>query len=734
MGFALIAAVQPAMAAEVYEIPHTANEIRIDGNLDDAAWDESLVFELNYETNPGENITPPVRTECRMVYSTTHLYYGCHAFDPEPEAIRARYSDRDLSFPNDDVVGLAIDPFNTQNTSFVFDVNPLGVQNDRAYSEIQGRSDPSWDALWDSAGRLVDDGYVVEAKIPFSSLRFPRSTGGPQTWGFNFRRYHPREVYRRISIHPFDRNNACRLCQGSKLVGFEGVDPGRSLEITPTLVGIANSEFEDDGFPDGEKVSESDLDPGISLSWGVTPNLNLSGTINPDFSQVEADVAQLDINRQFALFFPERRPFFLEGNDYFNTRINAVHTRNLADPDWGVKLTGQEGKNGIGVLAVEDAQTNILLPAHDGSDLESLEGDSLAAVVRYRRNVGEASAIGVLATSRQATDYSNTVAGIDGKLRLTTNDTIEFQYLRSQTEYPLEFAREFDQPEEAFSDDAMSFNYNHRRRNWDARAFYRDYGTDFRADLGFIRRVDSKRWGVGGGYKWYGQEDDWYTEIELEGGWDRSERETGELQDEELDYSAGINFRKWQSRLRVGGGVEDTVFEEQLFPSRQFFWFSASTRPSGSLNFGLEGRTGDAIDFSEARPGESRELVSWVGLNPGKHVSATLFNTYQELDINEGNLFKANLTELRLIYQMTSRAFIRLISQVSDVDRNQDLYQDEITPESQSIFSQLLFSYRIDARTALYLGYSAGYLDELDSGLTQTGDTVFLKLSYAWQP
>jgi hypothetical protein len=537
----------PAMLrAETFEIPRTEEEIQIDGHLDDSAWEDSLVFELNYETNPGENVEPPVKTECRMTYSESHLFYGCHAFDPEPDKIRARYSDRDNSFPTDDVVGLAVDPFNAQNTSFVFDVNPLGVQNDRVYSEIAGRSDPSWDALWDSAGRLVDDGYVVEAKIPFSSLRFPRSDGEAQTWGFNFRRYHPREVFRRISIHPFDRNNSCRLCQHSDLVGFTDVDPGRSLEITPTLVGTRSSELDEEDFPDGNRVSEDpDLDPGLFVSWGMTPNMNLSGTINPDFSQVEADVAQLDINEQFALFFPELRPFFLEGASFFDTRIRAVHTRNLADPNWGVKMTGQEGKNGIGVLAVEDAQTNLLLPGPESSEVETIDDESLAGVVRYRRDVGEASTIGLLLTGREADDYSNAVAGVDGKIRITDNDTLQFQYLRSETEYPDEFGEEFDQPEGSFDDDAIHFSLFHTTRNWEIGTFYRDVGADFRADLGFLRRVDSRFLGIRGGYNWYGDEDDWFTRIEVGGGWDRGRRESGDLIDEETDVRVSLEGSKW---------------------------------------------------------------------------------------------------------------------------------------------------------------------------------------------
>ena len=311
-----LAIAAPAHADEPsFRIPRTEEPIRVDAHLDEAAWSGALTFELDYETRPGENVEPPVRTECRMLFSESHLYYGCRAFDPDPGSIRARYSDRDTSPFYDDTIGLAIDPSGDQNRAFVLDVNPLGVQNDRIYTEASGRSDASWDAIWESAGRLTEEGFIVEVGVPFASLQFPRDSGA-EGWGFNFRRYHPRDSYRRIALVPYDRDDECRTCQHAKLVGIEGVDPGRNLEITPTLTGVESSTRE--SFPSGPLTSEDpDFDPGLTVSWGITPNLTLSGTVNPDFSQVEADVAQLAVNEQFALFFPERRPFFLEGSDVF---------------------------------------------------------------------------------------------------------------------------------------------------------------------------------------------------------------------------------------------------------------------------------------------------------------------------------------------------------------------------------------------------------------------------------
>ena len=567
--------------------------------------------------------------------------------------------------------------------------------------------------------------------IPFASLRFPRPNGEKQTWGFNFRRYRPREVFRRISIYPHDRDNSCRLCQSDELVGFENVDQGKSLEITPSLVAVRNSEIEE--FPEGEFISEDpDVEPGLFVSWGMTPNLNLSGTINPDFSQVEADVAQLDVNNQFTLFFPERRPFFLEGANFFDSRIRAVHTRAISDPNWGLKLTGQEGKNGIGVLATEDDVTNLLLPGSQGSDLATLEEESLDAILRYRRDVGEASTVGLLLTARDADEYSNLVAGVDTKLRVTTNDIVRAQFLQSSTEYPVDFAEEYEQPDGKLDDHALLLSYGHTTRNWNVRTSYRDFGEDFRADLGFVPRVDYRMLVAGGNYQWFADDQTWWNRIEVGGDWDKSETQDGEPLEEEWEFFSGFSGTM-QSSVFFGGGRRNKTFEGQQF-DQTYGWIFTGFQPTAWFRFVFEANRGDGIDFTEARPGTEVYWSPGIQFTPGRHLQGSLFYTRSKFDLAEGRLFDAEIAELRVVYQINSRTFVRLIGQHTSVTQNPDLYEEEVVPQSDDLFGQLLFSYRIDARTALYLGYTSGYLDELDSGLVQTADTLFLKISYAWTP
>ena len=474
----------------------TAASIHVDGVLDEAAWQEAETISLAYETQPGENTPAPIATRCRFFYDTERLYVGCHAEDPQPEAIRARFTDRDQAYDGD-FVGIRLDPFLDRRRSFEFYVNPLGVQMDLFRDDLKARQgggdnseDTSWDAIWDSAGRITADGYEVELAIPFSSLRFP--TGGEtQTWGIGFLRIQPRRDRLELSSEPSDRNRNCAVCQLSTATGFAEVSPGRHLELDPTLT-IQRADKRP-VVPDGAlEAGKVEVDPGLTVTWGVTPDIILSGTLNPDFSQVEADALQLDVNQQFALFYPERRPFFLEGADLFATPFQIVSTRNVADPDWGAKVTGKRDRNAFGAFVAEDARTSLLIPGSERSQVAELDVASTNAVVRYRRDLGANSVLGVVATSREGGDYSNQVVGFDGLVRLGAVDSLRFQALGSHTKYPVGIVEGYDQPVGSFSDDALYFSYNHDSRDWRLSAAYQDVGRDFRADLGFLPQIDRR--------------------------------------------------------------------------------------------------------------------------------------------------------------------------------------------------------------------------------------------------
>ncbi|OGD21501.1 MAG: hypothetical protein A2W03_12080 [Candidatus Aminicenantes bacterium RBG_16_63_16] len=497
---------------ETYVLTPALSKVKVDGLLDDAAWEKATVIKLPFEWTPGDNVPPPVETECLVTFDRDGFYVAFRCFDPEPKKIRAHLMDRDATdtLIQDDHVSVIIDAFNDERRGFQFRVNPLGVQADANFSELEGYEDFSWDAIWASAGKITEWGYAVEMAIPFNQLRFPRSLE-KQTWGFSAERSWPRSVRHRIISHRQDRDISCILCQFNKLSGLEGLSPGRNLEFDPTLTSSRTDEMYKSRFPAGGLRSGAvKAEPGLTARWGPTSNLTLNATANPDFSQVEADVAQLDVNTRFALYYPEKRPFFLEGGDFFLTPVEAVFTRTVADPIWGAKLTGKTGRSALGFFAAEDRINNLIFPSNQGSSSTSFDQNVTGGVLRYRHDVGQGSTLGLLYTGRVGMDYANHVAGADGFFRLGKSDNIRFQLLSSETEYPEAVAKSFGQKLGFFGGHAIRADYQHMSRNWWIFGSYLDSGGGFRADYGYVPRVDVRtfdgevhRLVWGDGKKWF---------------------------------------------------------------------------------------------------------------------------------------------------------------------------------------------------------------------------------------
>lgn len=711
-----------------YGVPRSAEAIRVDAVLDEPAWQEALQIQLGYETRPGENTPPPVETTCLVTHDDTHLYVAFRAYDPEPQAIRAHLSDRDRAF-NDDFVGVVLDTFNDERRAFEFFVNPLGVQMDLFQDDVTGREDESWDAIWRSAGKISDDGYVVEFAIPFQQLRFPQG-GGEQVWGFDAIRYYPRSDRIRIAAQPMDRNVSCYLCQISKLQGFAGATPGRNLELVPTLTAGRQDERAD--FPAGDlEDGEGEAEAGLTASWGVTPSMILGLALNPDFSQVEADVAQLDINTTFTLFFPERRPFFLEGADMFRTPFNAVFTRNVSAPDWGVRLTGRQGDNGIGTFVARDSVTNLIFPGSTSSESDSFDFPTDDAVLRYRRDFGKSSSIGTIFTGRKGDTYENLVAGIDGLYRFRESDSIRFQVMGSQSIYPDEIAEDYDQPLGDFDGQSYLLSYLHDSRNWAGWARYEDVSEGFRADMGFMPQVGYREAITGIEHHWWGESGDWYNRLSAGGEFERAEDPTGLLLNQETDiwgaYSGSLQSFVW---LNLASG--ESYWDGELFDLQTVRnWLAI--RPNGLVRLEMFSRFGDQIDFANTQPGEELMLNPEVSLNLGLRVRADVDYTFQRMNVEEGRLFEAHLSQMRLVYQFNIRTFVRAIVQYSNVDRDTSLYIDEdVEPNTQDLFTQFLFSYKLNPRTVVFVGYSDTREANQDISLIQSNRTFFLKLGYSW--
>jgi hypothetical protein len=715
-----------------YRIPRADAPIRVDGVLDEEVWQRSLIIDLHNEIDPGKNVPAPVTTRAYLAYDDDNLYVGFRADDPDPASIRAHLQDRDTPF-RDDWVGIMMDTFNDERKGYEFFVNPLGVQMDLALNEVSSdnEEDANWDAIWSSAGKVDDRGYVVEIAIPFSSLRFQRAEG-EQTWGLTPFRSYPRSRRHQIASMAIDPDDNCLLCQLPKVTGFAGATPGRNVEIDPTVT--AHRTDMRQGFPDGRiEAGDPEGEAGVTARWGITPNLTFSGAVNPDFSQVEADAAQLEVNTQFALFFPEKRPFFLEGADYFDTYMNVVHTRTVADPAWGVKLTGKEGRNGIGLFVTQDDATNLLLPGSQRSSSAALDLQTTDAVLRYRRDLSDTSDVGVLVTHREGEGYRNSVYGADGLWRPTPSDQVRVQVLESQTEYPAAFASLNALQSGAFEGRAIRAGYSHDTQDWNVYGRYEEIDEGFRADLGFLPQVGYSMKLAGVERRWTGETGDWWTRIFTGTDWNRSEEPDGTVLEDELEAWVGLNG-PMQSFYFLDVGQRERTWNGVVFDDH-FVYGEMEIRPTGALYLRLSGSVGTTIDFENTRPADKVEVSPSVAWNVGRHLQLVLDHTFQRLDVEGGRLLEANLTQLKTVYQLNIRTFVRAIFQYESLSRNPELYINPVSDDEEQLFSQLLFSYKLNPQTVLFLGYSdnsfGNQIGDNKIDLTRTDRTLFFKVGYA---
>jgi hypothetical protein len=721
--------------ANVADLPRTDSDFSIDGVLDEVAWSSALRVDLDVETDPGENLEAAVATRAFLIEDGENLYVAFEADDPEPQAIRAYLRDRDTAW-GDDYVGILLDTFNDERRAFEFYVNALGVQMDKIHDDTTGgrqwEYDASWDAIWDSAGQVTDDGYIVEIRIPLSQLRFP-DADGVKTWGFNLKRIYPRDRTYRFSNNSRDRDRSCLLCQISKLRGLEASRPSRDIEIVPTLTASWNSTTEDPGFVPLDSA-DAEVDAGVTMRWGITPDLTASFTVNPDYSQIEADVAQLDVNTEFTLFFPEKRPFFLEGSNYFQTPIDAVFTRTISSPDVGMKLTGKRGHSTFGVIAAQDEVTNLLFPDVYGSETDYIEDSNTAFVGRYSYGFDGTSSLGALVTVREGSDYHNYVAGVDGRWKINDQHSLEFQHLESTTEYPLDLAIEYEQPLDEFDGHATSFEYEYDSRAWSGEIRVEDSSAGFRSDSGFVQRVGGTQYATRIGRTYYGGTDDWWTRIRINLHHNWFDEEDGTLGTRDTRLRAGIGG-PWQSwtQLHLVEGKER--HEGVLYDKNRVNLFTEFI-PAAGLELMFFVSIGDEVDYSNDRQGKIRWIEQTSNWNISRNLLLRLQSTISSLKTQDDErVFDAALVDSRLTWQFSVRSFLRLTVQYRDVERNPDVYLEEVEEREKSVGRQLLYSYKLNPQTVFFVGYSDRYLDNdnLDS-LTAEDRTWFMKVGYAWTP
>ena len=756
----------------------------IDGRLNDEVWKSAAILKDFYQVQPGDNIAPSKATEVLLGYDSKYLYIAFRAYD-EPDKVRATVPKRD-SIWADDNVGMFIDTLNDKRKAYALFFSPLGVQADGILTEGRGE-DYSLDIVMESKGVVTEDGYTVEIAIPFKSLRYEAGEG--KLWGAHFFRRIKRFDNELDSWMPLARGNSGTLNQTGHLTGLESISTERTLDIIPTLtlsetgkrvrtlspMAISSTP----GLIDpGRFVNQpAEFDPGITARFGITPTITLDFTANPDFAQVEADQPVITANQRFPIFFAEKRPFFLEGRDVFQTPMTILHTRAIVDPDYAVKLSGKKGRNTFGVLLASDnAPGNFSREERDDADLlpsieRFLDKNAYIGVLRLKRDIGRENSLGLIATSYNFIERHNHVTGLDGRFRLDEKTVFSFQAVGTNS-------RRF------FFDPALGQNIFRTGNGFAYRAVYdvsgRNFGYelygegrtgDYRADVGFTSRTDTN---FNSFFIRYSSDPkpkamlvSWRTNSFTHVDYDFQ----GRLQNWETEANLNLSLAR---QTYLGGGYErgyERLFEDEFGARR------------------TETRTGAFFGPDAERSSVKNHFFIYVGTQPSKTYSINFESAYRighfDFDFGAGPRFprvspaalndpdapldpgRGNLLEIQadFTYQPTnalrsSISYIRSRLVRNDTDRvafDDQIYSFRTTYQ----FTRFLFARaRLDystlsarARGQYLFGWTpspdtsfyAGYNDDLnyngfnpfsfnrEPGFRLNSRTFFIKMSYLFR-
>jgi len=694
------------------------------------------------QREPNDGATPTHATEVYVAYDRKRLYAIFIAFDDEPDKIRANLSPRGNVF-NDDSVNIMIDTFNDQRRAYFFLSTPLGIQSDGLFVEGSG-FDGSFEAVWDSEGRLTDRGFVVRIAVPFSSIRFPRSD--EQTWRVIFNRMIPR-LSEDNFWPPYSRAIEGRLNQTAIMTGVRDIEPGGNVQLVP--FGFFRDFRVEDESASGKTVEDDrEWSVGLDAKMVLNDALVLDVTANPDFSQVESDEPQVTVNERFELFFPERRPFFLENADLFRTPTNLFFSRRIVDPDAGVRLTGKQGRYTIGVLLADDEGPGKSASAGDPARGE----DARIGVFRLSRDISEQSKVGILFTDRELGEGYNRVGAVDGRFKLNDNWIAEFQAAVAGK-------RTFVEDDEGgFHDDdlnGVSYNaiLNREGTHFTMHSHYLYTSPGFRTDLGFLgrrQRPDSQDLHASASYRFRPAESsltDWGPGLFVQRVLDASGNA--------LDWAAGPSFEwNWTGNTEVEIDYEHTT--ETLLPENhpaldrrkaydQNRWsVEFDTARFTRVGFGVELEGGTSINLvpPAGQPPVLADLLAaradllWRPIAPLR-LDFTFLRTELKTRHGPGRIFTNTIGRLRANWQFTRALSLRAITDFEDTDPVAGATSLE---DEERISVDLLVKYLWNPWWALYVGYNSSrevQVIDADPGmptdLTDRGKQFFVKFSYLFQ-
>jgi hypothetical protein len=720
---------EPVLVAPApLNIPRTSSPIDLDGALHDAAWQNAAVIDRFYETSPGDNVEPKVKTTAYITYDSRYFYIGVKADDPEPHRIRAPFVDRDGVIGTDDNIAIFLDTRNDKRSAIELRVNPRGIQADGIFNDANSNEDFSPDFYYDTAAQITSEGWSAEFRIPFSSLRY--GSEDPQTWNILVWRNYPREFRYAFHSSPIPRGGTCLICYTHALTGLTDL-PSAAHFVTAPYVTAQQVARPEGGLGSNLDGGDGDFDGGVDVKWTPSANHALDLTINPDFSQIEADAPQILVNQRFAVFFAEKRPFFLEGFDLFDTPLQVAYTRTITDPRGGVRATGKIGNSAYTLLTTQDdGGGGTILPGPTRSSFAFLDAKSYATIARVRHDLGDGF-VGAVLTDREISGGGhNRVIGPDFQWRIP-NNTFTTQFLYSDTANP-------DRPNEhpawngkQFSSHAFNAAWGHRDRRWDYGLQYYDVGDEFRADLGFVPQVGYRQ-GLGYLGRSFYPENSKVRFVRPSVLVDYQEDRDGNVIFETLSLGVGGFGAKNTNAsvlLRVGEKIRvGTELLEQNYAMINYQFDPHRRIPR--ITFGL--RAGEQIDFDNGREGTGLSLS--IGANVRPHDRLDLqFNLAREtVDVDGDDLFAAMIQRVRGQYSFSSKSLVRVIAQYVTTDYNPSNYLFEVPEKDGSFLGSVLYSYKLNWQTVLFAGYGDDRLLLEDDRLPRARRSFFFKVSYAF--
>ena len=773
----------PSAARVAYPPRVEAAQIRVDGRLDEEAWATAALLGGFTQSRPAEGTPASERTEVRVFYTPRDLYIGVRAHAADPSRIRSTLAERD-QITSDDHIRILLDTFADQRRAFVFYVNPLGIQQDGILAEGRG-IDFAPDFLFDSRGRLTGDGYEVELRIPLKSLKFP--SGGEQRWGFNVIRVIP-ATSAQESWAPRAQTAASELAQSGMLRGIRGLRPGRLFEANPTLTARREGSTGDTGFRRGP----TEPDVGVNLKYGITSELTLDATVNPDFSTVEADADQITVNERFAISLQEKRPFFLEGADLFSTPESLVYTRSVVDPAVGARLTGKVGALNLAYLGAVD-EAPLSRPARFAPRADR----ATFHIARVRRDVGSAgSTLGALATSRQTGDAFNHVAAADARIRFGGVYTLGAQgggsWTRSWIPDPLgrdSAGAPGARQAVSTADEAGHIAHvylDRTARRWGYIAALRDVPSSFRTETGFVRRRGVTELSGGNRVSWYGAPGALLQRFDVRNGFRRIWNERGFWNgDEAVEGSLSVEGNaSLRGNLEVEVGVERAFYTLNLADYADFarigpdgrtetgdslvgnprvsglhgISIEASSSYFKTADIGVELFMGGTPIFAEGTRGVETGIGAEVALRPTRslRVDGSLGYSILRRASDDSRYSRALVPRLRVEYQLTRALAMRGLAQYSveevDILRAPDGGEYRIDgepfrvrrgnlpsylePQLNPLRLDVLLSYRPSPGTVAFLGYGREVTDDEAfrfTGFAPRSDGIFFKVSYLFR-